>query len=151
MNALYHFLSWEVDEGRWPNPWFDPSWYREQNPDVGDAGMNPLGHYARFGHKEGRLPCAAFDSNWYRAEYLKTQPDVDPLSFHIEFGAAAGLSVNSAEDSSRSRQTPIRTRSLEFVERAARDGAEVKLPDQAIPRGKLCAFAGKDGHLTILS
>jgi glycosyltransferase involved in cell wall biosynthesis len=56
-------------EGVPPNPYFNPVYYLEQNPDVLAAGFNPLWHYIFFGEFEGRDPCAFFDCAWYRKTY----------------------------------------------------------------------------------
>ena len=118
INALYHFLSMGANEGRWPNPWFDPGWYLAQYPDVAASRMNPLKHYATFGNKENRHPGAAFDSNWYRAQHLSAHPDVDPLLFHMECGAAAGLATNSGGATSPVKPHWAPKRTLDFIEQS---------------------------------
>jgi glycosyltransferase involved in cell wall biosynthesis/GT2 family glycosyltransferase len=95
-SPLVHFIRYGAAEGRWPNPWFDPAWYNSSNPDVADSRMNPLRHYARFGSKEGRQPSSIFDAKWYRARY-SVQSELDPLSFHIQFGSKAGFHTNPAQ------------------------------------------------------
>ncbi len=56
-------------EGRLPNPYFDPAWYVAGNPDVVEAGISPLLHFVRHGDLEGRRPIACFDPHWYRAAH----------------------------------------------------------------------------------
>jgi hypothetical protein len=53
-------------EGRWPNPCFDPDWYRAQASEFGEVEGDPLLHYARQGEAQGRTPIAWFDPAWYR-------------------------------------------------------------------------------------
>ena len=65
--AAYHGAGWR--QGRWPNPYFDPAYYRDANPDVRAADIDPLLHYLLFGEAEGRLPIAHFDPAWYRATH----------------------------------------------------------------------------------
>lgn len=53
-------------ENRQPNRWFDPAYYKANNPDVVAAlypavpayFYNSLEHYQMFGYGEGRLPCS---------------------------------------------------------------------------------------------
>ena len=64
--ALVHWHRYGWREDRWPNPYFDPVYYRERNPDnTGD----PLLHYIQTGEAAGRRPVAYFDPAWYRAHY----------------------------------------------------------------------------------
>ncbi len=63
--ADYHDQGWR--DGHWPNPYFDPSWYAAQYPDVAGAQTDPLLHYVSYGEGEGRRPVAWFDPAWYRA------------------------------------------------------------------------------------
>jgi hypothetical protein len=65
--AQYHDEGWRA--GRWPNPYFDPDWYRAENPDVAASGADPLLHYVSYGEGEGRRPVAWFDPVWYRAHH----------------------------------------------------------------------------------
>ena len=63
----WHDKGWRL--GCWPNPYFDPDWYRAQNQDVAAAEADPLLHYVSYGEPEGRRPVAWFDPAWYRARY----------------------------------------------------------------------------------
>ncbi|WP_107310881.1 glycosyltransferase [Burkholderia metallica] len=49
-----------------------PQWYREQYPDVAQAGADELTHYLTRGWREGRDPGPGFDGAYYLARY----PDV---------------------------------------------------------------------------
>jgi glycosyltransferase involved in cell wall biosynthesis len=55
--------------GHQPNPYFDPVFYLQTNPDVVRAGLNPLLHYITHGDQEGRDPCGYFHVAWYRERY----------------------------------------------------------------------------------
>ncbi len=65
--ADWHDVGWRL--GCWPNPYFDPDWYRVQNEDVAAAGTDPLLHYVSYGELEGRRPVGWFDPAWYRAHH----------------------------------------------------------------------------------
>jgi GT2 family glycosyltransferase len=77
---------------RAPNEWFDSAWYLSQYPDVAASGMNPLIHYVRYGCTERRLPGPGFEPNWYRTQHpLLTDPEIEPLSFHLDVGRYIGF------------------------------------------------------------
>ncbi|MBO9420308.1 hypothetical protein J7481_12455 [Labrenzia sp. R4_2] len=90
-SAEDHFFGFGFTEGRDPNPYFDTSYYIEQNPDVAAAGLNPLAHYVQFGESEGRKPSALFDPGYYAQQ----NPDVSAsgvrlLEHYISFGKSEG-------------------------------------------------------------
>lgn len=53
---------------------FDSDWYRQQYPDVVQAGLEPLQHYLNHGRKEGRLPCRLYSLEWDQALWAQEQP-----------------------------------------------------------------------------
>jgi len=55
-DALRHFLTKGVKEGRNPTPYFDVRWYLARYQDVKKRGMNPFVHYVKYGRNEGRQP-----------------------------------------------------------------------------------------------
>jgi hypothetical protein len=59
-----HYLTLGWQEGRWPNPVFDPGFYRAQFPTAPAA--DPLIHYLEQGEAAGKRPIAWFDPTWYR-------------------------------------------------------------------------------------
>ena len=64
--ALVHWHRYGWQESRWPNPYFDPDYYRARNPDcTGD----PLLHYILIGEAAGARPVLYFDPAWYREQY----------------------------------------------------------------------------------
>jgi hypothetical protein len=74
-----------------PHPLFSVSYYRSQNPDVAERGLDPLTHYLTEGWREGRKPHPLFDPAWYLRKY----PDVEasgqePLSHYLVEGADEG-------------------------------------------------------------
>ena len=86
-SPLVDYLSQGWREGLNPNPFFDVSFYLENNPDVASAGIEPLGHFIRFGSSEARNPHPIFDI----AFYLEKNPDVaqsgvGPLQHFINYG-----------------------------------------------------------------
>jgi len=77
--------------------YFDDNWYRQNNPDVFEAGADPLRHYLEYGGFEGRTPGPKFDS----AGYLDTYADVrrsgvNPLVHYLKFGRQEGRSPYGA-------------------------------------------------------
>ncbi len=70
---------------------FDPIWYRDQNPDVATAEIDAVDHFLAFGAQEGRDPSPLFSLSGY----LQANPDVaaageNPLLHYLKFGAAEG-------------------------------------------------------------
>jgi len=82
MDPLEHFVIIGDAEGRTPNPFFSPSWYRSQ---VGIAlgGSNTLLHYAMVGDKQNVQPIIGLDP-----EYVKQQvPNRKETALHSFIGA----------------------------------------------------------------
>ncbi|HEY6000252.1 MAG TPA: glycoside hydrolase family 99-like domain-containing protein [bacterium] len=84
-DALGHFLTAGVLEGRRPNPFFDPEWYRQEYP--ASEGTDPLADYLDGGWRAGRSPGPLFDAPWYLAQ----NPDVaragvEPLGHYLQMG-----------------------------------------------------------------
>jgi glycosyltransferase involved in cell wall biosynthesis len=83
VDALDHFLYYGFQEGRCPNPYFDPLWYLDAYPDVRESDVQPLLHYAIFGDMEGRQPSAKFDTAWYRSKY-RVPPNHGALAHYLK-------------------------------------------------------------------
>ena len=64
-----HYLTIGSKRGWRPNPYFDPGWYAEQNPDLASKGLDALTHYILHGERDGRAPIAWFDPAWYARHY----------------------------------------------------------------------------------
>jgi hypothetical protein len=77
LDPLLHYFRFGAAEGRPPNAYFDPVWYRAQ------AGLadcdEPLLHYIQTGEAAGIPPNELFDPAWYRAAY-GLDPDASVLA-----------------------------------------------------------------------
>ena len=90
-SPLDHYLSKGEALGLRPNPWFDPLYYREKNPDVVRAGVSAFLHFCEYGGQEGRAPSAEFDTQWYWGTYPDArQSGLNPLLHFMLVGAALG-------------------------------------------------------------
>ena len=69
IDPVVHYFRYGWQEGRWPNPYFDPAWYLQRNRDVHESGAEPLLHYIEYGEAEGRQPIGHFDPPWYRRHH----------------------------------------------------------------------------------
>ena len=63
--ALVHWHRYGWREGRWPNAYFDASYYQARHPTEGD----PLLDYILQGEALGRRPVPYFDPVWYRTQH----------------------------------------------------------------------------------
>lgn len=82
MDPLEHFVIIGDAEGRTPNPFFNPNWYRSQ---IGIAlgGSNTLLHYSMVGDKQNIQPIIGLDP-----EYVKQQvPNRKETALHSFIGA----------------------------------------------------------------
>ncbi len=68
-DALLHFHRFGWREGRWPNQYFDPIYYRSRYGARFEAESNPLLHYIEHGEAEGCRPVPYFDPSWYRRHH----------------------------------------------------------------------------------
>ncbi|WP_146140416.1 hypothetical protein [Zobellella endophytica] len=90
-DPLLHYIEFGGFEARNPNPYFDSSWYLENNKDVRESKLNPLVHFVLFGAKELRNPGPEFDTRWY----VENHPDLadsklNPLAHYLLFGKQEG-------------------------------------------------------------
>ena len=76
IDPLDHYTAHGWQEGRAPNPWFDPAWYRATH---NIADQDPLTHYISTGEASGLRPSRWFDPAWYRATY-RLNPNRSPLA-----------------------------------------------------------------------
>lgn len=113
-----HYLRIGIQKGFNPNPLFWTSWYLEQYPDVGRAGINPLIHFIKFGRYENRRPCPLFDTGWYLKHYEDVgESGVNPLLHYLMHGVTEGRNphplfntswyLERNVDVSRSRMNPL--------------------------------------------
>ncbi len=66
-----HYLTLGWQEGRWPNPAFDPGFYKAQVPTAPAA--DPLLHYLEQGEAAGKRPVAWFDRTSSRASRITSR------------------------------------------------------------------------------
>jgi hypothetical protein len=71
-DPLAHFCRCGWREGRRPNFYFDPLWYRDRH--LPGQDRNPLAHYVRTGEALGWRPVAYFDPGWYAHAYGLRRP-----------------------------------------------------------------------------
>lgn len=76
--ALRHYMTTGSALGMKPGPDFDPSFYREANPDIA-ADIEPLAHFLQYGRQERRLP----------------HPDAEPK---VDLAAIQWASANSLNE-----------------------------------------------------
>lgn len=86
-----HFFRYGFQEGRCPNPYFEPSWYLDTNTDAINAQIQPLLHYVLVGEKEGRRPSLKFDPRWYRDHY-GIAPSENALAHYLNHRAVGRFS-----------------------------------------------------------
>lgn len=99
LSAIEHYIRVGEAEGRMPNRYFSPHWYRKNaGLDTPEAG-SLLIHYAETGWKAGHDPSVAFSLSLY----LKANPDVkeagvEPLGHFLQFGEKEGRRVFATYD-----------------------------------------------------
>jgi FkbM family methyltransferase len=97
-NPLVHFVRTGSSQGARPNPYFDPLFYLESNPDVAAAGIDPLAHYLLAGARDGRDPSPEFDPVFYRSQVHDCTPCDNPLIHYFTTGQKLGLRVSPLFD-----------------------------------------------------
>ncbi len=68
LDPAAHFIQYGGREGRRPNPYFDPEWYKNSYMSS-EEPLNPLLHYIKLGEAAGHRPIVYFDPSWYRNNY----------------------------------------------------------------------------------
>lgn len=109
MDPIRHYAKYGFSEGRWPNAFFDPKFYRDHYLN-GNKTANPLIHYITSGSTTTFKTSALFDGEFY----LRIYPDVaksgmNPLVHFLLFGIHEGrISTESkiAANNSFSSTTP---------------------------------------------
>lgn len=79
--AFNHYLTHGIAEGRKASRFFDPEYYRINNPDLVAAGLNNkqlFEHYLMYGLQEGRRASLVFDPSYY----LNTNRDLKAAGFN---------------------------------------------------------------------
>ena len=80
---LEHFCRHGEREGRRPNPYFDPTWYRATYATQDGAVANALLHYVLLGEAAGHRPIVYFDPGWYAGHY-GIAPATSPLLHYLQ-------------------------------------------------------------------
>lgn len=96
-DALYDYLVKGEKVGRKPSEWFDPVFFREQNPDAGKS-LSLLATYQRHWFS---FPKAHphFDADWYASSYPDTRVYLwGPLAHFAGCGLSEGRSPNAHFD-----------------------------------------------------
>ncbi len=88
-----HYLAYGEKEGRFPNKFFDPMWYCQQNQDVHLSGVSALYHYVRWGAIELRDPAPTFDATFYSLKHAVGR--CNPLLHYILIGLHLGLATRA--------------------------------------------------------
>jgi len=96
VNGLEHYVYFGEQEGRKPNPYFDPEWYKKQYADVIPDDISTLVYYSEEGWKLGHSPSKGFDSAKYINKYLNEAPQ-EPLLHFLNKGKKAGLNPISSD------------------------------------------------------
>ena len=86
-DVLGHLLGDGREEDRWPNPYFDPAWYRQAY--LGGETDDLLVHYLRRGWREGHDPSPRFSQSAYAALTGWTPEDGEPLARFLRDGVPA--------------------------------------------------------------
>ena len=108
-NALEHFLTYGLMEGRSPHPAFDPRFYAAQMPPE-CADCSPFLHYLRHGGHNRLDPHPLFDTAWYISQATaQTLFGVLPL-LHFMDAESTRPSPNPLFDAAYYRRTNPTTR-----------------------------------------
>lgn len=94
-DPLVHYVNLGDAEGRRPNPYFDPGFYRRQFGHTPPKSVCALYHYARVGESLGLAASGAFSPQRYLVANPELQPWVDkPLTHFLHLGRFGGLAAN---------------------------------------------------------
>ena len=89
IDPLRHYVEHGVLEGRQPNLFFEPVWYRDvylpRQPDV-----VPFTHYLTVGAHENFRPGPKFDPKWYIRQFGHELSDKGPLEHYLRIGRSLG-------------------------------------------------------------
>jgi glycosyltransferase involved in cell wall biosynthesis len=89
---LQHYVEYGAAEGRSPNRFFDPAFYKDRYGLDDLAGADIFFHYAATGAAKGYRPSALFDPVFYRENYPPAEHDYSlPLEHYQEKGVLQGF------------------------------------------------------------
>jgi len=90
ISPLEHYVIHGEDEGRLPNPFFDPRWYRARYRDLDACRQGGLlQHYIGSGWREGRSAGPQIDPTWILSRSGYSVGEADPVEI-----ALSALSTN---------------------------------------------------------
>ena len=86
---------------------FDADWYREQYPDVAQAGLKPAEHFIKFGAIDGRDPGPLFSTDFYLTYYEDVAASgLHPLLHYLRHGVMEQRETRPEQRHLPARQTP---------------------------------------------
>lgn len=95
IKPLLHYVHFGDREGRWPNPIFNPAFYRAYFDADGLHSVCALYHYAVLGEAMGMKASNAFDPSRYLSSNVELRPWLDrPLTHFLHLGRANGVLAN---------------------------------------------------------
>ena len=95
IDPLVHYVHYGDDEGRWPNKFFDPIFYRKNFRDEDCGPVCTLYHYLMFGEACGLPASSTFCAQKYIISNPQLQAWLDyPLTHYINLGYPSGLRAN---------------------------------------------------------
>tara|TARA_R110002020_G_scaffold474869_1_gene707784 strand:- start:3418 stop:6957 length:3540 start_codon:yes stop_codon:yes gene_type:complete len=89
INTIDHYAAFGEKEGRKPNPYFSPAWYKKQY--LLDDNESPLLHYLQVGYKQGYATSPDFDSKAYLKSYDLQDIEVSALEHFLIIGRRQGF------------------------------------------------------------
>jgi glycosyltransferase involved in cell wall biosynthesis len=94
-DPIIHYVNLGDAEGRRPNAFFDPAFYRSQFVEQPLQSVGALYHYAVLGESIGLRASGAFSPRRYLVSNAKLQGWLDkPLTHFLHLGRAGGLMAN---------------------------------------------------------
>lgn len=100
VDPLVHYVGCGEYQGRWPNPRFNPVFYRDRHLH-GSTATNALGHYIEVGEAAG-LGTQLFDPRRYLRHHPELAGCVDRPLFHfLKIGHGAGLAGAPSDEAAR--------------------------------------------------
>ena len=108
ISSLEHYVLYGEKEGRFPNPFFNPTWYRQRY--TIEVDESPLLHYLTTGYTTGYNPSPDFDSQEYISEYKLQNIETSPLEHYLTVGRNQGWYA-----SGHSNQSYGKTKEIENI------------------------------------
>lgn len=100
-NAFDHYRTEGWRENKWPNPVFEPAYYKRTNPDLAED-VEPLDHYVTVGRFQGRAPLSLFYPEWFVREWRAAGSETislhEALPTYLVHPAARNISTHPLFD-----------------------------------------------------